>query len=196
MLIATDDLELVGETDSAIEVLALARSLTPDAIVVGDELVDGAGVAVTRELRQHDPEARVLVLADRTDDEVLFSAIAAGASGYVLRRGAGAAVIDAIREVASGRSLLDPGATSAVLERLRTEHPAPTDPKLARLSTRELEVLALVGDGRSNAEIAESMFISEKTVKNHLTRIMTKLGVARRTEAAAHYNRAVARYQL
>jgi DNA-binding NarL/FixJ family response regulator len=138
----------------------------------------------------------VLIVSHDHDDEVLFSAITAGACGFVLKGGSADELVTAIREVGGGRGLLDPAVTTAVLERLRSTRPAPTDERLSRLSTRELEVLALVGDGRSNQEIAATIYVSEKTVKNHLTRIMSKLGVSRRTEAAAHYNRAIARYQV
>lgn len=185
----TDDLELVGETGSAAESLRLHERLRPDVTVMDVRLVDGSGIVATQAIRREAPDARVLFYTASDDDEVLFHAIVAGAAGYLVKGGDVGQLVEGIRQVAAGHSPLDASVTAGVLERLRQARTTPTDERLARLSPRELEVLDRVADGRSNQEIADAMFLSEKTVKNHLTRIMTKLGVSRRTEAAAYHHR-------
>ena len=194
VLAAHDDLDLVGEATSVSEVGDLARRVAPDVIVLDAHLADGHGIAATRELLAIDPAARVIVFTDVDDDASLFGAIDAGASGLLLKRVSADELVTAIRHVAGGQSLLDPAVTASVLQRLRQQRTVPTDERLSRLSPRELEILTLVADGRSNQQIATVTYLSEKTVKNHLTRIMNKLGVRRRTEAAAYFSRLTARY--
>lgn len=190
LLTRDPDVEVVADAASVADLVRLARRHAPDVTIVAADL------AGTREVREAAPGTAVLVLSDRPDDDVLFASIAAGASGFLLTKAPAGELLDAVRHLAAGRSLLDTEVTATVLERLRAARHVPADERLARLSSRELEILTLVAEGRSNLEIAEALFLSEKTVKNHLTHVMTKLGVARRTEAAAYFNRQAVRYQL
>jgi DNA-binding NarL/FixJ family response regulator len=148
-------------------------------------LPDGSGVEACREIREARPETRVIMLTSYADDEALFASIIAGASGYLLKQTRGQAVIDAIQVVAAGGSLLDPDVTGKVLERVRQSR-EPQDPALASLTEQERKVLAQLAEGRTNREIGEILFLSEKTVKNYVSRILDKLGLSRRAEAAAY----------
>lgn len=176
------DIEVVAEAGSVGEALAVAAHTKPDVAVVDVRLGDGDGVALCRELRSSPQPPACLVLTAFDDEEALVGAIMAGAAGYLLKQVRGQDVVTAVREVAAGRSLLDPTTTSRVLERMR--HPGEPDP-LSGLSEREREVLGLIGDGLSNREIAQRLFLAEKTVKNHVTSLLAKLGMKRRTQAAA-----------
>ena len=176
------DIEVVAEAGSADEAVAVAMHLEPDVAVVDVRLGDGDGVALCRELRSKPNPPQCLVLTAFDDEEAMVGAIMAGAAGYLLKQVRGQDVVNAVREVAAGRSLLDPVTTGHVLDRLR--HPTEQD-ELAGLTERERSVLELIGDGLSNREIAERLFLAEKTVKNYVTSVLAKLGMQRRTQAAA-----------
>jgi DNA-binding NarL/FixJ family response regulator len=179
-------IEVVAEAGGVEEALARVGATLPDVVVVDVRLPDGDGVALCRELRQLEPAPRCLVLTAFDDERALMEAIMAGASGYLLKQVRGQDLVDAVREVAAGRSLLDPVTTARVLERVRRE--AATD-ELSALTERERAVLELMGDGMSNREIAERLFLAEKTVKNYVTSVLAKLGMERRTQAVAWFAR-------
>jgi two-component system, NarL family, response regulator DevR len=177
-----DDLEVVGEAGSAGMALAGITDANPDIAVLDIRLPDGDGVEVCREIRTNNPKVQCLMLTSFSDDEELFNAIMAGAAGFVLKQVRGNDLIDAIRRVAAGESLLDPSVTGRVLERLRrgTEE----DERLATLTEQERKILELVAEGLTNRQIAERIHLAEKTVKNYVSSILSKLGMQRRTEAA------------
>jgi DNA-binding NarL/FixJ family response regulator len=175
------DLEVVAEAGSVEEALAVAMHVEPDVAVVDVRLGDGDGITLCRELRSKPDPPACLMLTAFDDEEAMVGAIMAGASGYLLKQVRGQDVVNAVREVAAGRSLLDPVSTARVLDKLR--HP-PTD-ELSTLTDRERDVLELIGQGLSNREIAERLFLAEKTVKNYVTSVLAKLGMQRRTQAAA-----------
>ena len=184
LLDAEDDLEVTGEASTAEEALARIPATRPDVAVLDVRLPDGNGVEVCREIRSRHPEIQCLMLTSYADDEALFDAIMAGASGYVLKQVRGAELIDGIRRVAAGQSLLDPSVTKRVLERLRA---APEeDERLAGLTEQERKILALLADGLTNRQIGEQLFLAEKTVKNYVSNLLAKLGMHRRTEAAVY----------
>ena len=176
------DLEVVGEASTAAEAFARVPAVRPDVAVLDVRLPDGDGVTVCRDLRSAMPELRCLMLTSFADDDALFGAIMAGAAGYVLKQIRGTDLIGAIRTVATGQSLLDPRTTARVLDRMRAAAAA-ADP-LAGLSDQERIVLDLIGEGLSNREIGERMFLAEKTVKNYVSHLLAKLGLQRRTQAA------------
>ncbi len=176
------DLEIVGEAGTAEEALSRIPPTQPDVALLDVRLPDGDGVEVCREIRSRHPEIHCLMLTSFADDEALFSAIMAGASGYLLKQVKGTDLIDAVRRVGTGESLLDPAMTAKVLERLRA--PAPQD-ELAGLTEQERRVLDLVAEGLTNRQIGERMFLAEKTVKNYVSNLLAKLGMSRRSEAAA-----------
>ncbi len=184
LLTLESDIEVVGEAGSAGEALARIPAVRPDVAVLDVRLPDGSGVEVCREVRSSLPDTRCLMLTSFADDEALFDAIVAGASGYVLKDIRGTALVDAIRDVAAGKSLLDPVATARVLERLRNG--SPHDERLESLSDQERRVLELIGEGLTNRQIAERMHLAEKTVKNYVSSLLAKLGMERRTQAAAY----------
>jgi DNA-binding NarL/FixJ family response regulator len=177
------DLEVVGEASTVAEALARAPAVRPDVAVLDVRLPDGDGISVCRDLRSQLPELRCLMLTSFSDDEALFDAIMAGAAGYVLKQIRGIDLVGAVRTVASGQSLLDPRATARVLERMRSAARRTDDP-LAALSDQERTVLELIGEGLTNREIGERMFLAEKTVKNYVSHLLAKLGMQRRTQAA------------
>jgi DNA-binding NarL/FixJ family response regulator len=181
---AEADLEVVGEASTAEEALNRIPPTRPDVAVLDVRLPDGSGVEVCREIRARHPEVQALMLTSFADDEALFSAIMAGASGYVLKQIRGTELIDAIRRVAVGESLLDPAVTRRVLERLRDDRDE--DEGIARLSEQERKILEYIAEGMTNRQIAEAMFLAEKTVKNYVSTMLSKLGMERRTEAAAY----------
>ena len=174
--------EVVGEAGSAAEGVARIPPLHPDVAVLDVRLPDGDGVQVCREVRAGAPEIKCLMLTSFADDEALFDAIMAGASGYVLKQIKGTDIVDGIRRVAAGESLLDPDATRRVLERIR--NPPAADARLASLTPQERRILDLITDGLTNRQIAEEMFLAEKTVKNYVSNLLAKLGMERRTQAA------------
>ncbi len=178
-----DDLEVVGEAGTAAEALLRIPAVRPDVAVLDVRLPDGSGVEVCREIRSQMPEVHCLMLTSYADDEALFNAIMAGASGYVLKEIRGIDLVNAIRRVAAGQSLLDPAATQRVLERIRVgeQH----DTRLDKLSDQEKRILDLIGEGMTNRQIGESMHLAEKTVKNYVSSLLAKLNMERRTQAAA-----------
>jgi two-component system, NarL family, response regulator DevR len=176
------DIEVIGESGSAVEAAARIPALRPDVAVLDGRLPDGSGVEVCREVRSVDPSIAVLILTSYDDDDALFSAIMAGAAGYVLKQVRGTDLVDDVRRVAAGQSLLDPAVTQQVLERLRR---GPVeDSALAPLTDQEKRILELIGEGMTNRQIAESVFLAEKTVKNYVSSLLAKLGMERRTQAA------------
>lgn len=177
------DMEVVGEAGSTTDALHRIPAAHPDVAVLDVRLPDGSGVEVCRDIRSQMPEVRCLMLTSYADDEALFDAIMAGASGYVLKEIRGNDLIDAIRQVAGGKSLLDPQATQRVLERLRNGEKH--DDRLDALSDQERRILELIGEGMTNRQIGEQMHLAEKTVKNYVSSLLAKLGMERRTQAAA-----------
>jgi two-component system, NarL family, response regulator DevR len=179
-----EDLTVVGEASTAAEALERIPQTKPDVAVLDVRLGDGSGIEVCRDIRSAHPEVACVMLTSFADDEALFASIMAGAAGYVLKQIRGADLVAAIRRVAPGESLLDPAVTARVLERLRRPQPEP-DP-LASLSPQERRILDLIAEGKTNRQIGESMFLAEKTVKNYVSHLLTKLGMERRSEAAAY----------
>jgi len=183
LLESEGDIEVVGEASTAAEALARVPAVRPDVAVLDVRLPDGDGVTVCRELRSELPDLPCLMLTSFADDEALFDAIMAGAAGYVLKQVRVADILGAVRTVASGGSLLDPRTTARVMERLRTQ--ATVKDPLAGLSEQERKILDLIGEGLTNRQIGERMFLAEKTVKNYVSNLLAKLGMERRTQAAA-----------
>ena len=183
LLESEPDIEVVGEASTAAEALQRIPAVRPDVAVLDVRLPDGSGVEVCRDVRSSMPEVHCLMLTSYADDEALFDAIMAGASGYVLKEIRGNDLVDAIRQVASGKSLLDPMATQRVLERLRNGEKH--DSRLDALSDQEKRILELIGEGMTNRQIGEQMHLAEKTVKNYVSSLLAKLGMERRTQAAA-----------
>lgn len=177
------DLVVVGEAANASQALARIPALRPDVAVLDVRLPDGNGIELCRELLSANPELRCLMLTSFTDEQAMLDAILAGAGGYVVKDIAGLQLISAIREVGAGKSLLDNRAAAALMTKLRAEAEAATGP-LAALTDQERTLLALLGEGLTNRQIAGRMFLAEKTVKNYVSRLLTKLGVERRTQAA------------
>lgn len=176
------DVEVVGESGSAVRAVPMLRSLRPDVALLDARLSDGDGIEVCRAVRSTHPGVRALILTSYDDEEALFAAIMAGASGYLLKQVDGAELVEAVRRVAAGQSLLDPAVTSAVLDRVRSRGSRSGD--LASLSDREHEILLLVAEGLTNRQIAQRLYIAEKTAKNHVSNLLRKLGLERRTQAA------------
>jgi two-component system, NarL family, response regulator DevR len=185
LLDAEDDITVVGDAATAGMALAGIASSTPDVAVLDVRLPDGNGVEVCREVRARDPKIACIMLTSFGDDEALFDAIMAGAAGYLLKDIRGNDLVDAVRRVAAGDSLLDPALTGKVLERLRKGDEE--DPRLASLSDQERRILAHIAEGLTNRQIAEKMHLAEKTVKNYVSNLLAKLGMQRRTEAAVFY---------
>jgi two-component system, NarL family, response regulator DevR len=192
LLEAEDDIEVVTEADSGPSAVSLASAHQPDVVVMDVRMPGGSGVEACRAIRDERPDAQVIMLTSFSDDEALFNSIMAGAAGFVLKQIRGRDLVDAIRTVASGKSLLDPDVTKRVLERLRKAKFDEKDPKLARLTPQEERILDMVGEGLTNREIAERIHLSDKTVKNYVSTILQKLEVARRAEAASYVARAKA----
>ncbi|SOD73634.1 LuxR family two component transcriptional regulator [Jatrophihabitans sp. GAS493] len=181
---ADPEMTVVGEAAGAREALVRIRTSDANVAVLDARLPDGSGIDVCREIRSELPEIRCLILTSYDDDDAIFAAVMAGASGYLLKEVRGAYFIDAIRQVAAGRSLLDPSVTEKLLARLRDGEPA--DERLASLTQRERDVLSLIADGLTNRQIAAHLFLAEKTVKNYVSSVLTKLGMQRRTQAAVY----------
>lgn len=185
LLDAQDDLEVIAEADSVAEAVTRARTFEPDVVVMDVRLPDGSGVEACREIRSRQPDTAVLMLTSFSDDQALFDSIMAGAAGYVLKQVRGAELIDSIRRVGSGESILDPAITARVLDRIRNPK-QDEDPRLARLTPTELRIVEMIADGLTNRQIADRIHLAEKTVKNYVSAILSKLEVARRAEAAAY----------
>jgi two-component system, NarL family, response regulator DevR len=183
LLGAQTDIEVVGEAGTAAQARARIPATRPDVAVLDVRLPDGSGIDVCRTLKATLPETRCLILTAYDDDQALYAAVIAGADGYVLKDVRGSNLIDSIRTVATGRSLLDPALKARALDAMkRTSTP---DPRLDGLTLREREVLAFIADGLTNRQIGESMSLAEKTVKNYVSSLLAKLGLQRRTQAVA-----------
>ncbi|GLX50902.1 response regulator [Streptomyces sp. MB22_4] len=178
------DIEVVGEAGSAEQALVRIPALRPHVAVLDVRLPDGDGVSVCRELRSRVPELACLMLTSFDDEEALLDAIMAGASGYVLKQIQGSELVSAVRTVAAGQSLLDPSATTKLMARLRGGQEREEPDALPGLTDREREILALIGEGLTNRQIGQRLYLAEKTVKNHISRLLAKLGVERRVQAA------------
>ncbi|MCB5911338.1 response regulator [Streptomyces pinistramenti] len=188
MLAVEDDIEVVGEAGTAADALVRIPATRPDVAVLDVRLPDGSGVEVCREIRSQNEDIACLMLTSFADDEALFDAIMAGASGYVLKAIRGNELLAAVRDVAAGKSLLDPVATARVLERLRGGADKGDD-KLASLTDQERKILDLIGEGLTNRAIGERLHLAEKTIKNYVSSLLSKLGMARRSQAAAYVAR-------
>ena len=184
LLEAEDDFEVVGEAGTAAEALDRIPPTRPDVAILDVRLPDGSGIEVCREVRSSLPEVACLMLTSYADDEALLAAIMAGASGYVLKQVGATSLVDDVRKVAAGRSLLDPALSAQVMRRLR-ERPD-EDPLLATLTAQERRILDLVAEGQTNRQIAAELFLAEKTVKNYVSNLLSKLGMERRTQAATY----------
>jgi two-component system response regulator DevR len=182
LLEASEDITVVGEAGTVAEALARIPSTKPDVAILDVRLPDGSGVEVCREIRSSDPDIVCVMLTSYADDEALIASIMAGAAGYVLKQVGSLDLLDTIRRAGAGQSLLDPALTERVLERLR-EGPK-IDPRLASLTPQERRILNLIAEGKTNRQIAETMFLAEKTVKNYVSNLLAKLGMERRTQAA------------
>ncbi|MCX5335533.1 response regulator transcription factor [Streptomyces sp. NBC_00140] len=186
LLDSEPDISVVGDAGTVEHALARGPALRPHVAVLDVRLPDGDGISVCRELRSQMPELACLMLTSFDDEDALLDAIMAGASGYVLKQIRGSDLVSAVRTVASGQSMLDPATTARLMRSLRAD-PAETpgmSPELASLSPRERDILALIGEGLTNREIGKKLYLSEKTVKNHISRLLAKLGVQRRVQAA------------
>ncbi|MFZ6003009.1 MAG: response regulator [Actinomycetota bacterium] len=180
---AEDDMAVVGEAGTAEEATGRIPATSPNVAVLDVRLPDGDGIEVCRDIRSKHPEIACIMLTSFADDEAVYAAIMAGAAGYVLKQVRGSDLIDAIRRVAAGESLLDPQVTTRLLERLRHQG---ADDELAVLSEQERKILDLIAEGLTNRQIGERMYLAEKTVKNYVSNLLSKLGMSRRTEAAVY----------
>ncbi|WP_062347177.1 response regulator [Herbidospora yilanensis] len=183
LLESEDDIEVVGEAGTAAAAVARIPALRPDVAILDVRLPDGDGVKVCRDVRSLVPGLACLMLTSYADDDALFEAVMAGAAGYVLKQIHGSDLVGAVRTVAAGQSLLDPQTTASMLHRLRGQA-GRTDP-LAALSDQERTILELIGEGLTNRQIGERMYLAEKTVKNYVSNLLAKLNMQRRTQAAA-----------
>jgi len=184
LLESDEELEVVGEAATAEEAVGRIPATSPDVAVLDVQLPDGTGVEVCRDVRSKSPELAVLMLTSFDDDQALFDSIMAGAAGYVLKQIKGNELIDAIKAVADGKSLLDPEVTQLVLDRLRKGESE--DALVAQLTPQERNIFDLIGEGLTNKQIGERMYLAEKTVKNYVSNVLAKLGMQRRTEVAAY----------
>ena len=189
LLARSKGMQVAAEASTMQEAIDTAARAKPDVIVMDVRLPDGSGVEATREIRTAHPDIKVLMLTSFADDQALFASILAGAAGYVLKQIGSEELLRAIRTVAEGGSLLDPAVTSVVLERLRSGKHLLRDERLAKLSPQEERILQLVADGLTNKQIGEQLGLAEKTVKNYMSSVLTKLRVGRRAEAAAYLAR-------
>jgi DNA-binding NarL/FixJ family response regulator len=182
LLTQAGDIEIVGQSGSAVEAMHQIPALHPDVAILDGRLPDGSGIDVCREVRSVDPSIKGLILTSYEDDEALFAAIMAGAAGYVLKQVRGSDLLDGVRRVAAGQSLLDPAITARVLERIRSGAQQPDE--LKALTEQERRILEYVAQGLTNHQIAEQLFLADKTVKNYVSSMLAKLGLQRRTQAA------------
>jgi DNA-binding NarL/FixJ family response regulator len=190
LLEGQEDLTVVGEAANAAEAVRRTGFDSPDLVIMDVRLPDGSGVEACRDIRSGFPDVKVLMLTSYADEEALMSAILAGASGYLLKRIDSTELIYSVRKVGRGESLLDPEMVTKLFSRLRGG--APSDPLLSKLSEQERKILDLIAAGKTNRQIAEDMFLAEKTVKNYVSNLLGKLGMERRSEAAAYVARAAA----
>jgi two-component system response regulator DevR len=182
LLESEGDIVVVGESGSAQEAIRRIPALHPDVAILDGRLPDGSGIDVCRDVRSVDPSIKALILTSYDDDDALFAAIMAGAAGYLLKQVRGNDFVDTVRRVAAGQSTLDPAMTAQVLERVRNG--PPKDRELEGLTAQEQRILELIGEGLTNRQIAERMFLAEKTVKNYVSSMLAKLGLSSRTQAA------------
>jgi DNA-binding NarL/FixJ family response regulator len=182
LLESEGDIEVVGESGLAQEAARRIPALRPDVAILDGRLPDGTGMEVCRDVRSVDPSIKALILTSYDDDEALFSAIMAGAAGYILKQVRGNDLVHTVRRVAAGESTLDPSVTARVLDRVRNG--PPRDSQLEALTTQEQKILELIGEGLTNRQIAERMYLAEKTVKNYVSSLLAKLGLTSRTQAA------------
>jgi DNA-binding NarL/FixJ family response regulator len=182
LLESEGDIQVVGESGLAAEAARRIPALRPDVAILDGRLPDGSGIDVCREIRSRNPEIATLILTSYDDDDALFSAIMAGAAGYILKQVKGNDFVDTVRRVAAGQSMLDPAVTAQVLERLRTG--PKTDDSFDQLTAQEHRILELIADGMTNRQIAGELFLAEKTVKNYVSSVLAKLGLESRTQAA------------
>jgi two-component system, NarL family, response regulator DevR len=183
LLNAEPDRQVVGEAGTVAEATRRIPAVQPDVAILDGRLPDGSGIEVCRDIRAEHPTIRCLILTSYDDDEAIFAAVLAGASGYVLKQIRAAHLLDAVRQVAAGRSLLDPEVTEALLRRIRTG--TKQDPRIESLNDQERRILELITEGLTNREIGERLFLAEKTVKNNVSALLGKLGMQRRTQVAA-----------
>lgn len=190
LLSRRDGMEIVGQAGTVADAISEARKMKPDVIVMDVRLPDGSGIEACREIREAQPETKVIILTSYADEDAVFASILAGAAGYVLKQTRGTVLADAIAAAARGESLLDSAVTQKVLERMRkaSEKKQQDDP-LDALTEQERKILALIADGKTNKEIAGEVFLSDKTVKNYVSNILNKLNLRRRSEAAAYIAR-------
>lgn len=184
LLESEGDIVVVGESGSAGEAARRIPALRPDVAILDGRLPDGSGIDVCRDIRSQDPAIGALILTSYDDDDALFAAIMAGAAGYLLKQVRGNDLVETVRRVAAGQSTLDPAVTAQVLDRLRTG--PQVDPGIARLTAQELRILELIGEGMTNRQIGEKLFLAEKTVKNYVSSMLAKLGLDSRTQAAIY----------
>ena len=182
-LLESAGMDVVGDAGTVAHALARIPALRPDVCVLDARLPDGSGIDVCREVRSRDPSIRALILTSYDDDEALFAAIMAGAAGYVLKQVGGNELVEGIRNVAAGNSMLDPVVTARVLERIRSGVAEQPD-ELSELTDQERKILELIAEGLTNRQIGQRMFLSEKTIKNYVSNVLAKLGLERRTQAA------------
>src|SRR5262245_37902811 len=193
LLDAEDDIEVVGEAATAEEALGRIPATTPDVAILDVRLPDGSGVEVCRDMRSARPELACIMLTSYADDEALFDAIMAGAGGYVLKQVRGSGLVGAVRRVAQGQRMMGRQGTSGRLERLRKS--SEDAERLRDLTDQERRILTLLADGKTNRQIADEMFLAEKTVKNYVSNLLAKMGMSRRTEAAVYAARQAERHQ-
>jgi two-component system response regulator DevR len=182
LLASAESITVVGEAGTVEQAMARIPATRPHVAILDGRLPDGSGIDVCRDIRSAHPEIRCLILTSYDDDDALFAAVMAGAAGYLLKEIKGTGLLEAVRQVAQGKSLLDPAVTERLLDRLRNG--APQDARLASLTEREREILGLIADGLTNRQIGEQLFLAEKTVKNYVSMLLAKLGMERRTQAA------------
>jgi len=182
LLSAEHDMEIVGEAATAAQARARIRATRPDVAVLDVRLPDGSGIDVCRDVRSENPETRCLILTGYDDDEAIYAAVLAGAAGYVVKDVQGSRLVESVRKVAGGRNLLDPALNRRVVERIAENHHS--DSRLESLSAREKEILPLIAEGLTNREIGIRLSLAEKTVKNYISGLLSKLGLQRRTQAA------------
>jgi two-component system response regulator DevR len=182
LLNSVPDFEVIGEAGSVAEALRRLPAAVPDVAILDGRLPDGSGIEVCRIIREQNPDVKCLILTSYDDDEAIFAAVLAGAAGYVLKQIRGSNLIDAVRQVAAGQSLLDPTVTARVLQRIREGKQE--DARLASLNAQERKILVLIAEGLTNRQIGERLFLAEKTVKNNVSSLLAKLGMQRRTQAA------------
>lgn len=184
LLESEEDMTVVGEASTPDEALRRIPAARPDVALLDVQLEDGSGIEVARDIRSEHPEIRCLMLTSFADDEAMFDSIMAGASGYILKQVRGNDLIDGVRRVAAGQSLLDPAMTNRVLDRLR--HGDEEDERISSLTPQERKILDLLAEGLTNRQIGERLHLAEKTVKNYVSNVLLKLGMSRRTEAAVY----------